>query len=89
MAKIKVIEQAREISWSVTRQGRVSVNGKEVEYRWYEDDNGTELYLLEEGTGWTNAPVDLDTYDIVYDLLMEIDPEDFGEVGDEFDFSLA
>ena len=47
------------------------------------------LFILEEGTGWTNAPVDLDTYDIVFDLLMEVDPEDLGEIGEEFNFDLA
>jgi hypothetical protein len=89
MAKIKVIEKAHEVSWSVTRQGRISVNGKEVEYRLFEADHGADLFILEEGTGWTNAPVDLDTYDIVFDLLMEVDPEDLGEIGEEFNFDLA
>ena len=89
MAKIKIIESPREVWWATTHQGRLEVNGKEVEYRFHENNNECELFVFEEGLGWTDSPVDLNTYDILYDLLVELAIDDLDGVGDEFEFDLT
>lgn len=88
MATIKIIEESSEIYWATTHEGTVEIDGTEVGYRYYEDSNGVEIYIYEEGEGWTTDPSeDLgEIYDTLYDLLTEIAVEELGSEGDEFDF---
>lgn len=72
--EIEVIEAATEKSYSVLYQGAVLVNGDRVDYRWHEDSNGCEMYVLSPD-GWVDADtVNTDSIRSLYDLILEVGP---------------
>lgn len=46
--KVELLEPAIEIESSSLYEGKILVDGKQIEYRWYEDNNDVELYILTE-----------------------------------------
>ena len=81
MATIKVIEEANEVYWSSTFQGKVDVDGQEIDFRFAEDSNGAELYILTED-GWEGADLENENYNALYDACMDSSPNHWD---DEFD----
>jgi len=46
MAEIKIVEEAIEVYYMSTYQGKMEVNGKVYTYRYSEDSNGATFYIL-------------------------------------------
>lgn len=86
MANLKVTSEAY-IKYSMTTwQGEVEIDGEEICYRYSEDDNGAELYILDEDQGWLEADLDEEDGNEKHRLLwgaimMWGTPEDFGTTG--------
>ena len=49
---LTVLEEGYVKYSMTTWQGKVNMNGEEITYRYSEDNNGAELYVFEEGSGW-------------------------------------
>ena len=81
--KIKVIEEAHEKYYAVTYQGTVLINDTEYVYRWHEDSNGAELFILEDDK-WA----EYDYEHPLYRLCGELSPLEFGDRYTEFEYEL-
>ena len=84
--KITVKEEANIVYQMTTHQGVVEIDGETVTYRYSEDDNGAELYILGE-SGWESADLDEETGNEKHKILwgaimMWGTPEDFGPIGE-------
>jgi len=88
MSTVKIVETPKEIYWSVTYEGTLEIDGVEVGYRFHEDSNGVEIFVYEDGEGWTSDPSEslAETYDVLYELLTEFDCTELGNEGEEFEF---
>lgn len=85
MAIVKVIEQPRVVWSEVTYQGKVTVDGKEVEFRFMENDKRTDFYIW-DGERWKEVwPEEGDIYNVVYEACMETNPEDWDSEWDSED----
>jgi len=81
MAKITVKREAEVVYSRTTWQGVVEIKGETIEYRYSEDNNGTELYIWKEETGWKEADLNSDNYAVLWAAIMEWGtPEDFGSI---------
>lgn len=65
--KIKITETPREVYFSKTVQFSVEVEGEELTFRHWEDNNGTEFYILKEDN-WIISP---EEYAWIEDLCFE------------------
>jgi len=83
MAKLKVTSEAYVKYSMTTWQGEIEMNGEVICYRYSEDDNGAELYILDEDQGWLQADFEEnETHKILWGaILMWGTPEDFGTTG--------
>ena len=85
MANFTVKEEAY-IKYSMTTwQGEVEMDDEIITYRYSEDDNGAELFILSED-GWVAADLDEETGNEKHKILwgaimMWGTPEDFGPIG--------
>lgn len=89
MASFTVKEEAYVKYSMTTWQGEVEMDDEIINYRYSEDDNGAELYILGE-SGWESADLDEETGNEKHKLLwgaimMWGTPEDFGSVGEVCD----
>lgn len=86
-AKIKVIEEPREVWWDVTYEGTFEVDGIDYEVRYNENSNGVDMYIFIEGVGWSNDPGEdhEDAYDTLYEMLSSYGMDGFVE-GEEFEY---
>lgn len=64
-----------------TFQGVVEINGEIITYRYSEDDNGTELYILTE-KGWQQADTTKPNYAILDTALIEYGLCEMGSDGE-------
>jgi len=87
MAKFKVIDEAYIKYQMTTWQGEIEINGETILYRYSEDDNGAELYVYQEDSGWGQVSTeDNENWAILYSAIMEWgNPEEFGPNGEEFE----
>ena len=87
MAKFKVIDEAYIKYQMTTWQGEIEINGETILYRYSEDDNGAELYVYQEDSGWGQVSTeDNENWAILYSAIMEWgNPEEFGSSGEEFE----
>lgn len=85
MAKFKVKEEGRIKYQMTTWQGEVEFEDETIAFRYSEDDNGADLYILTEN-GWDNN-IDMSenkNYAAIYAAINEWgNPEEFGSVGEE------
>lgn len=81
---IKVIEQSRLIYQRQTFEGIVEIDGKEVRFRYSEDDNGSEVYIW-NGTQWEDMNYDNPSHIDLSEVCLEIGPANFGKNGAEWD----
>jgi len=86
MVKITVKESAYEKYSLTTWQGEVEINGEIITYRFSEDNNGAELFILTDDN-WESANVDEETgnenHKILYSsILMLGNPEELGDDGE-------
>lgn len=88
MNKVKIIDAAREVYWASTYQGVFEVDGTAVEFRFHENSNGAEFYVFIEGEGWVEMyDMDDDSPEaIVYNMCLEMNPEEWGSSGEEVEF---
>lgn len=83
---IKVIEQSHLIYRQETFEGIVELDGKQLKFRYSEDDNGSELYLWNEETkSWDEMDYDNPSHTDLSDICGAINPEEFGPAGSEWD----
>jgi hypothetical protein len=90
MAKVKVIEEVREIYWATTSQGILEVNGEKVEFRYAENSNGATFYIRKEEEWNELSSVEIEeneTLRTVYYLCLEAPASEIGEEGEEFEFN--
>lgn len=86
MATLKVIEEGR-IRYSMTTwQGEVELNDEVINYRYSEDDNGAELFILTEN-GWESANTEEnENYALLWATIMAWgSPEELGGAGELID----
>lgn len=86
MATLTVKEEAYVRYSMTTWQGEVEIDGEEIRYRYSEDDNGAELYILDEDRGWLEADLDEEdgneTHKALWGaIMMWGTPEEFGTNG--------
>ena len=82
MAEIKIVEEAIEVYYMSTYQGKMEVNGKVYTYRYSEDSNGATLYILTD-QGWEESDFSNPDHSIVYTACnYQGNPTDLGSVGD-------
>ena len=55
MKPLKITDTPREVYYSRTIQFSAEVEGKESTFRYWEDNNGSEFYILEKDN-WIIAP---------------------------------
>ena len=55
MKTLKITDTPREVYYSRTIQFSAEVEGKESTFRYWEDNNGSEFYILEKDN-WIIAP---------------------------------
>ena len=67
MKTLKITDAPREVYYSKTIQLSVEVEGTELTFRYWEDNNGTEFYILEKDN-WIIAP---EEYAWIEDLCMQ------------------
>jgi len=85
MNKIKVIEQAREVYWATTYQGKWEVDGEEVEFRYSEDSNGSSLYVFRDGKWEESLGFGEDSVEgVIHSMCSEMNPGEWGDSGDNF-----
>tara|TARA_B110000259_G_scaffold146126_1_gene164676 strand:- start:2500 stop:2787 length:288 start_codon:yes stop_codon:yes gene_type:complete len=85
MAKIYIKKGAYVAYQRTTYQGEVEIAGEEIIYRWSEDDNGAEMYVLLEGN-WKEVNTSEGNYAVLYAAIMEWgNPEEFGDDNDTID----
>jgi hypothetical protein len=79
---IKVVETPWVVYSLTTHQGKAEVDGKEIEFRFSEDDNGAQLYVLTDG-GWNEIEYDEDSPEyVVFQACLQWPPSDFGKPGE-------
>lgn len=87
MATFKVTEEAYVKYQMTTWQGAVEMDGETIEYRYSEDDNGSEFYVYSEGNGYDRVNWSEEGNQKYAALIAAIgewgNPEDFGPVGEE------
>ena len=86
MHKVKVISRSKLIYRMVTHQGTIEINGKEIEYRYSEDDNGATLYTYESHGGWTEYDPSIPEHEILSMMISEWGV-DLGPSGDAFEYN--
>lgn len=87
MNKIKIIDAASVVYWATTYQGVFEVDGEAVEFRFHENSNGCEFYVYEEGEGWIEADLEEnEAANVVYNMCLDYNLEEWGETGDEFEY---
>ena len=85
MAKIYIKKGAYVAYQRTTYQGEVEIAGEVIKYRWSEDDNGAEMYVLLEGN-WKEVNTSEGNYAVLYAAIMEWgNPEEFGDDNDTID----
>ena len=90
--KVKVIEEASEISWSTTHQGIIEVDGTQVEYRYFETNKSSEFYVWnkDEG-GWEEfwaEDEDESPEAVAFNLCVMNSPADMGVEGEEYEYEI-
>ena len=82
MATFKIKEEAYVKYQMTTWQGEIEYNGKTITYRYSEDDNGTEVLILDnESHSWTN---DHECASLIGASLHDCgNPEELGGSGEE------
>ena len=69
--KVTVKEEARVVYQMTTHQGVAEIDGEEVTYRYSEDDNGSDFFVLTE-EGWNDTSgLEGDKYVALYAAIME------------------
>lgn len=87
MAKFTVKQEAWVAYSMTTWQGKIELDGQEIQYRYSEDDNGVEVYFMTEA-GWEAAGlVGTDWADRAYAIICAAagewgSPEEFGSAGE-------
>lgn len=91
MATIKVKEEAYERYSQITWQGEIEINDEALTYRYSEDNNGAELFILSD-SGWESADLDEETGNKNHILLFSMimawgNPLELGKDGDVSEIS--
>lgn len=91
--RVKVLEEANEVSWSTTHQGVIEVDGTRVEYRYFETDKSSEFYVWNEEEGsWDEYYGDDDDPEspeaVAFNLCTMNSPTDMGIVGEEYEYEI-
>lgn len=83
MPEIKIVEEANEVYYMSTFQGKAEVNGTVYTYRYSEDSNGATFYIL-TGEGWEEVDVhEKEDYNILYTACTSYGgPDEMGSEGD-------
>lgn len=85
MATFTIKEEAYIKYQLTTYQGTVEMDGEEITYRFSADDNGEELYIFNEDTGYERIEFYGEVIEKYAPLLAAIgewgNPEDMGPVG--------
>jgi hypothetical protein len=85
MAQINIKEAAYCAYQRTTWQGMVEIKGETITYRYSEDDNGAEMYVLLEDN-WEEVDTSEGIYAVLNAAIMEYGTaEDLGESGDIID----
>ena len=85
MANFKVKSEAYVKYMMTTWQGEVTINEKDIVYRYSEDDNGATLFTLED-EGWVESSLEIEEHQIIWAAIMSWgNPEEFGGAGSEVD----
>lgn len=80
--QVKVVERPYEVYYRATYQGKVEVRGQEIEFRFSEDNNGSEFYVF-NGKNWVESKYDEDSPEwVAYQACLQWNPADFGEPGE-------
>lgn len=78
MAEFTIKKEAFICYSMTTWEGIIEINGETIEYRYSEDDNGQEVYILTE-QGWEQGH---EICDVIYACCQEWgNPESFGPIG--------
>jgi len=85
MSKVKIIEQAREVYWASTYQGKWEVDGKTLEFRYAEDSKGSSFYLLQDGV-WKEVHdfPEGSAENAILNMCSEMTPSEWGSDGESF-----
>lgn len=85
MAKFKVTAEAYVKYEMTTWQGGVEINGETILYRYSEDNNGANLYVYQNDSGWGEVSTeDNENWAILYSAIMEWgNPTELGPTGEE------
>tara|TARA_R100000655_G_scaffold107380_1_gene157771 strand:+ start:322 stop:537 length:216 start_codon:yes stop_codon:yes gene_type:complete len=63
------IKEVREVWWASTKQYDLTVDGKEVSFRWAENSKGSDMYILTDN-GWDGWDTDSE-YPEVFEMMMD------------------
>lgn len=93
--KVKVLEEADEVSWSTTHVGVIEVDGTRVEYRYVESNKSSEFYVWnEEAESWDEYAFYGDEEDaespeaVAFNLCTMNSPTDMGVEGEEYEYEI-
>jgi len=91
--KVKVIEEAIEVSWSTTHQGIIEVDGTRVEYRYFETNKSSEFYVWNVESGsWDEYYGDEEDPEspeaVAFNLCTMNSPTDMGVEGEEYEYEI-
>jgi hypothetical protein len=90
--KVKVLEEASEVSWSTTHVGVIEVDGTRVEYRYFESNKSSEFYVWNEDEGgweefWAEDE-DESPEAVAFNLCTMNSPADMGVEGEEYEYEI-
>ena len=73
---IKIKEEGYIKYQMTTWQGEVNIDGEDIIYRWSEDDNGDEFFVLIEDN-WVSVDLADERYLAIYTAIMEYGTPEF------------
>jgi len=90
--RVKVLEEANEVSWSTTHQGVIEVDDTRVEYRYFESDKSSEFYVWNEAEDqweefWAEDG-DESPEAVAFNLCAMNSPTDIGTDDEEYEYEI-
>jgi hypothetical protein len=83
---ITVVDRPREVYSQVTYEGTVSIDNTVLTFRYKEDLNSGELFILKNNNWQRVELTDPDTPEaVLYNACLAYGPEEFGSTGESFD----
>jgi hypothetical protein len=80
MAEFKVTSEPQIVYEAITYEGAVEYQGENYEFRYHENDNGAELYILVDGDWVTDGEIPV--YPVLLAACLEFGPTDFAPAGE-------